>query len=336
MSAILRAVSLYSLQDQYARGKMNLNQIFDFVEELGCDGIELISDQMMHNTPHPDESTLKEWDHIVATHNLKPVVNDIFINTNVYRNRDMTRKEKVKALIEEIELAYRLGFSMVRLVCQTPPDVIEPALAVAEKRHIIITAEIHGGFSYKSLNAMGYIKLMKELKSPIVGIVVDTSMFCRKHPRQIVKYLSSLGPLNPELIAYIDSIYAKGSHPMHEYCDDQGVPIYTDKIKSIVKSDVDKFYLSNAGLCENHPMQILDDLLPYVKHFHGKFFEMTDEGIEYSIPYDEIIKYLDDKKWAGYIASEYEGQRYIPLNEEVDEPGQLRKHQALLKKLIGR
>lgn len=40
---------------------------------------------------------------------------------------------------------------------------------------------------------------------------------------------------------------------------------------------------------------ILDEHMSYVKHINGKVYEMTDEGAEYSIPYDELIKYLDEK-----------------------------------------
>ena len=36
MSNIKRSVSFYSLQDQYARGKMNLEDIFKFLKEIGC------------------------------------------------------------------------------------------------------------------------------------------------------------------------------------------------------------------------------------------------------------------------------------------------------------
>ncbi|NLZ52224.1 MAG: sugar phosphate isomerase, partial [Thermoanaerobacteraceae bacterium] len=43
MSKIKRSISMYSLQDQYARGKMNLEDIFQYLNELNA-GMELISD----------------------------------------------------------------------------------------------------------------------------------------------------------------------------------------------------------------------------------------------------------------------------------------------------
>ena len=46
--------------------------------------------------------------------------------------------------------------------------------------------------------------------------------------------------------------------------------------------------------------------MPYIKHIHGKIYEMTEEGVEYSISYDEIINYLKEAGYEGYISTEYE------------------------------
>jgi sugar phosphate isomerase/epimerase len=334
MNAIHRAVSLYSLQEQYARQGKTVDQLFDFVEGLGCEGVEFISDQMMYNTPCPDEETLRAWDRTLASHHLKPVCNDVFINTNIYKNRNMTRAEATGALVKEIQLADRLGFSLIRLVSETPREIIEPALPAAERYHVCMAMEIHGGLSFSSLASMGYIQIMKELNSPYLGLVMDMSMFCRKHPRVSINYFSALGPLNPEVVKYVDAIFAAGSDPVR-FLGSMGRDLPAEAQK-LIKSENDALYLAFSHGYENHPLSMLDDLLPYIVHIHGKFYEMTDEGVEYSIPYGEIVKYLSEKNWSGYIASEYEGQRFVPMDGKIDECDQVMRHQALLKKLIGR
>ena len=70
-----------------------------------------------------------------------------------------------------------------------------------------------------------------------------------------------------------------------------------------------------AGWTEPHSYSNNDpkDLLKfsqYIYHSHAKFYEMTEEFKEYSIPYDEIIAVLKEIKFAGYLSSEYEGQRH--------------------------
>ena len=61
---------------------------------------------------------------------------------------------------------------------------------------------------------------------------------------------------------------------------------------------------------------------------------MTEDGTEYSIPYDEFIAYLARKGYDGYVASEYEGQRFVLFDQPIDDLGQVRKHQDILKRLI--
>ena len=62
---------------------------------------------------------------------------------------------------------------------------------------------------------------------------------------------------------------------------------------------------------------------------------MTDEGEEYSIPYDEIIAVLREGGYRGYLSSEYEGNRHIQDAFPVDSVDQVRRHQQMLARLLG-
>lgn len=92
---IKSSVSLYSLQYQYLRGNMDLEQIVDYVMGLGADGIELLPDQMLKGTPTPSEETYAAWDKIIEKHHPGLACDDIFLNTNLYSNRTLTKRECV-------------------------------------------------------------------------------------------------------------------------------------------------------------------------------------------------------------------------------------------------
>jgi hypothetical protein len=81
------------------------------------------------------------------------------------------------------------------------------------------------------------------------------------------------------------------------------------------------------------PKRMLD-YMPMIHNIHGKFYEMTEELVEPSIPYDEIIKVLKRGGYDGYICSEYEGNRWIEDVEEVDSVVQVSRQQRMLEKLI--
>jgi sugar phosphate isomerase/epimerase len=329
MSSIKTAVSLYSFQDEYARGKMTLEDCLKELSEQGVEGVEIISDQMLHNAPFVLNEDVEKWRHLIQKYNIVPVCNDIFINTKLYRNRLLTKKENLELLKNELKLANRLGIKLVRLVSLTPTDIIEDALPLAEELDVVMALEVHGGMALDHPETKKFTDIMFRVNSPYLGLVVDTGIFCRKHPRVSTQFFLDQG-LNKELADYIDREFAKGhdvfhiSHPGHAPAE----------VQALIKSKIDQEYLIFAGGYENKPLSELDKYMPYIKHFHGKFWEITEEGIEYSIPYEEFISYLKEKNFDGYIASEYEGGRFALPGTEIDAVSQVRAHQKMLKSLI--
>ena len=128
---IKSSVSLYSLQYQYLRGNMDLGQIVGYVMSLGADGIELLPDQMLKGTPNPTEETYAAWDKIIEKHHPGLACDDIFLNTNLYTNRTLTKRECIDLIKQEIVMAHRLGFKVIRLVSMVPAWVLEPCLETA-------------------------------------------------------------------------------------------------------------------------------------------------------------------------------------------------------------
>lgn len=334
--AIKRSVSLYSLQDEYVRKKMSFEDMLKELKSLGAD-LEFITDQMMRNTPFPREETLSEWDHLMSHYQVKPICNDVFINMTLYKNRTLTSWEATDLLIHEIKLAHRLGFPMIRLVSQTPAEIIEPALPYAEKYGVVLALEIHGGMSFSNPYTKAFTDIMFRLKSPYLGVVVDAGIFCRKHPRVSTQFFLE-GGLNPDVARYIDGIFARGTDPIQAIGDgfytggDHG-PKYPKELSSLLKSHIDREYAMFSCGYENSPISILEPYLPYLKHIHGKIYEMTEQG-EYSVDYEELVAYLSEKGWDGYISTEYEGNRFALKDQRIDGLDQVRKHQKQLQQLI--
>lgn len=57
---------------------------------------------------------------------------------------------------------------------------------------------------------------------------------------------------------------------------------------------------------------------------------MLPDGSEYSIDYPKILSRLNRLGYDGYVSSEYEGNRFVPVDRPVDDQGQVRAHQAML------
>ncbi len=338
MSKIKRSVSMYSLQDQYARGYMSLEDMFIFLKEQDT-GLELISDQLIKKAPHPDQEMLKKWDALVAEYQPTLVCNDVFINTCLYDNRTLTAKENLQLLIDEIKLANRLGFKMIRLVSNTPTEIIEPALPYAREYDVCMTMEIHAGMSFGTPFTDRFVEVIRKTASPYLGLTVDAGIFCRRHPRVSKEFFRAQGT-NDEVVAYIDNIFEQGIDPK-QYFDQEKekgnwhdqMPLPKD-LAALVRGESDVLYSIFSTGYEASPFSILDEHMPYVKHIHGKIYEMTEAEEEYAIPYEELIAYLDEKDYDGYVSTEYEGNRFALDGEEIVEKQQVIRHQNQLKKLI--
>ena len=338
MSKIKRAVSFYSLQDSYARGKMDLEASLKFLTDMGVEGVEILSDQMIHGAPKPSETTLSEWDSLVKKYPLDLVCNDIFINTCLYKNRTLTTREATGLLIDELKMAHRLGFPMVRLVSNIPNNIIEPALETAERLNVVMALEVHGGMSLDHPATSGFVDEIHRLKSDKLGLVIDAGIFCRRHPRLSRAFFEAQG-LSSQVADFIDGIFEQGIDPKTYYRANQSADSeYADEIpadlKALVTNHTDMMYCIFAAGYENSPFSILDEHMPYIKHIHGKVYEMTEAGDEYSISYKEFVKYLHDKGFEGYIASEYEGSRFTPAGITPPELEQVERHQKALKSFI--
>lgn len=336
--AIKTCVSLYSLQDKFMRKEMTLRDIFQFMSDHGVQGIELLPDQMLHGAPNPPEEVLREWDALVADYpDLTLVCDDMFLNTNLYKNRELTRKECIDLLVQEMELAHRLGFKLMRFVSMIPAWTIEPLLPHARRLGIDFAVEIHAGLGFGVPATQAWLDEMVRLGDPHCGIVVDTGIFCRRMPRVFDRFNREVLGVNPEVIEFFGKTFEEGKDG--RACFKQGSSFaegtreLVPELAAIAKPS-DMPYIMLADGYENTPLEVLDPYFEHIKHFHFKLYEMTEEGVEYSIDYREIIQYLHDRGYDGYVSTEYEGNRWTMPGQPLTECEQVVAHQDYIHRLI--
>lgn len=141
---------------------------------------------------------------------LQPVIADVFLNTNLYKNRTLTKRECIDLLIKEIKQANRLGIHLIRLVSMVPYWVIEPLLPYCEKYDVTIAIEVNAGMAFDVQATNDFINEVKRLKSPYAGIVIDTGIFCRKFPRVVKNYELNNGA-SPAMFDYCDKLLDEGT-----------------------------------------------------------------------------------------------------------------------------
>lgn len=331
MARIKTCVSLYSLQNEYLNKRMSLRDIMNFVKENEVEGVEILPDQMLKGAPDLSEETVKGWNDLITETGLKPVIADVFLNTNLYKNRTLTKRECVDLLIKEIKQADKLGIRLIRLVSMVPYWVLEPLLPYCEKYDVTLALEIHAAMAFDIPETQAFIKEMKRLDTKYVGLVIDTGIFCKKFPRVVRNYETLMGT-SKEVFDYIDTLFEKGTD-LHRVLRENNFK-YPKELEEAIQSEHDRMFVPLCDGYENYSFDVLDEYMPYIKHFHFKLFEMTEEGSEYSMDYKGLLSYLHEHNYDGYVATEYEGNRFTLPGKPVVEKEQVAAHQKYIRQCL--
>ncbi len=330
---IKRSVSLYSFQEEYFLRKMTLEDIIAATQKIDVPGIEIIGDQMIVGYPNPSESFFKQWHGWMEKYDRTPVCLDMFLDWNKYKGRVMTDEERVASISADIVNANKLGCTVIRVIHDVDPSILERLAPVAEKYNVILALEIHAPSYFDSPLEQRLVKMFQKVQSPYLGFTLDLGVFCKKLPRVATDRLVRDG-MSPKIADYLIKSYSDNTMPRsHEL----GKPntAREEKVLQLGGKQKDVY----AALMATHmiyadPKQILD-YIPHLYHVHAKFYEMLPNYTEYSIPYEEIIPVLIEGGYKGYLSSEYEGNRWIQDAYEVDSVEQVRRQQVMMKRLLG-
>ncbi|MEU4560723.1 sugar phosphate isomerase/epimerase family protein [Actinoplanes sp. NPDC023936] len=282
-------VSLYSYTgDMYTL--LTLDDAMAEIADLGATGIEILGEGNVPGYPRPDTAWIDSWHRLLERHGLTPTNYGSWIDSRMWQHRDLTVDEGVTILQRDLRLAATLGFTSVR-----PKTGV---VSLDLKPHPIWDRVVE-----RSLD------LAADL-----GIVICPEIHAPT-------------PIKHEVVdAYLAFIERTGS-PNFRLLIDTGI---------FQRSAT---FAKHAGLSEEAqeegwrrplavPMSDLVDVLPFVHFIQAKFFDVTEDLTDPQIPWAEIVSTLLDNGYAGYLSSEYEGDRDPYRGVE-----QVRRQHALLRSL---
>ena len=319
-----RGVTFYSFQDEVTLRKMDLEDCFATVADLGADGVEIISEMTLPDYPNVSAQFIDHWNHLMEKYSTKPVCYDAMYDSNIRYDRDMIMKESVASLARDMRIAKQLGFRTIRAQRTVPPDVIEKTIPVAEQLDVMLSIEVHPPLKLKSEWMDSFMAVIDRTKSKHFGFTLDCGLFAKRPPRVQRDWYIRHGA-QESVAKYVETAYENGQTKEETAAE----------VKKMGGNSMDLDWAQSAyNYSYNDPKLILD-FAEHIVHSHAKFYEMTDDFREYSIPYEEVIPVLLQSGYSGHMSSEYEGQRHINDIVDSDAPDQLRRHHLMLKRLIG-
>jgi sugar phosphate isomerase/epimerase len=333
---VKRGVSLYSCQEEYFLGNVTLEQAIEKCAAMGAYGIETIAEQMMPGFPNISDEFYEKWHEWMARCGTVPTAHDMFADTKLHKHRLLTDEELTAELRDDIVHASRLGCSVIRILVTTPPEVVEAAATFAIDHGVRLCTEVHAPFKFDDEHIQRHIAVGEKVGPENVGLLPDMGIFTKRFPRVQSERARRAGA-HDEIVDFIIETYDSGE--TGDYVVDIGAPDLTDPLTTEVKKrggNAQDLTLARAALWYiSLEPKVLLDYMPFIHHIHAKFYEMTDEGSEYSVPYEEIIPVLIEGGYDGYLSSEYEGNRHIQDIHEVDSFEQIGRQQAMFARLLG-
>lgn len=344
---IKRSVSLYSYQEEYYLGKMNLEDCIRETAKAGATGIELLPEQMMDDFPVATPEFKDKWFGWMQEYGTEPTCYDAFLENRIYKNRTLTLKEQIKMMERDIKLAHELGFKTLRTLVSTPMDVIEGSLPIAAANDIKICLEVHSPFSLNSGWANGYIEMILRTGTEYFGFMPDFGIFCKAIP-DVLREQARRNNVSEDCIKAIDDAFnervTKGfvkikydtdlGRAHGAYMQANGLPQLLEKVKSLGgdKTALD-YAVSTFDYTWCEPQDIIDNI-KYIYHTHAKCYNINKNYEETSIPINEVIAAYKKAGYRGYVSTEYEGNRMLNDALEVDSVEQVRRHQEALRRAI--
>lgn len=346
---IKRSVSLYSYQDEYYDGKLDLEGCLRETAKTGATGVELLAEQMIRQFPLPIETEefRSQWFAWLEKYGLEPACYDAFLENKIYDNRMLCLGEQIDMMKRDIRLASMLGFKVLRTLVSTPMDVIEGSLAYAEEKDVKIGLEVHAPFSLNSGWAEGYLEMIRRTGTKYFGFIPDMGIFCKNIP-DVVRDKARRRGASEECIKIVDEAYAKrvekgfvkikydlnlGKANM-EYRMANGMQEMMDAVKAAGGSPADLEYAGSSFTYSwSDPQDIISNI-DYIYHTHAKFYNVHEDYKETAVAIPEVVAAFKKAGYQGFLSSEYEGGEHLRMDMDVDSIEQVRRHQEALRRAI--
>lgn len=284
-------VSLYSFMHDYGT-VLDLETAMKGIADIGATGIEILGEGHVPNFPEPHTAWIDEWFRLLEVYGLQPTNMGSWIDTRLHSSgpngRDLTAAEGAAMLQRDLRLAKLLGFGFVR-----------PKIGVVSSD--LVPHPIWNEAVERSLD------LAHEL---------DVVICPEIHAPTPIKH-----PVVDDYIALIERTGTKHFGLLIDtgIFQDRPIPLRPGETRETRPSFLDGIGVDPADLV---------DIGKYVVFVQAKFHDIDENLVDQQIPWEPVLRGLKDAGYAGWLSSEYEGDRSPWRSVE-----QVRRHHSLMRRV---
>lgn len=174
---------------QRAATVLTLDDAMAEIADLGATGLEILGEGNIPGYPEPSTAWIDSWFALLQRHNLEPTNYGSWIDSRMWRDRDLTAEEGTAMLARDLKLAAQLGFTSLRpkigvvsMDLRPHPiweEVIERNLDLAADLNVVIMPEIHAPTPIKHPVVDDYIAFIERTGGSHFRLLIDTGIFQR-------------------------------------------------------------------------------------------------------------------------------------------------------------
>lgn len=323
--------TLYSMTNEWLSGRYDLGGLIDEVgrRKLGP-GVEVIGFQSLRGFPaNVSSGTKRELREAIERNGLTPT--SLASNADVALKKGgwMSTDQSVEYMRPQIELAAELGFPVVRTQIGLTPEVIEALEPIAARHKVHLGMEIHAPEGPNTVKVMRTRELYERIDSEWLGFIPDFSSCMRAIPPGMLRKLRQFGLSDDGAVLLVESWEGEGA-PFQRY------GAFAAQARAMGEPDlpINKALLIFTMFGRENPKDWAD-LLPQVRHIHGKFYDVDQDLLSPSIDYETLMRIFGGSKQNFTMSTEWEGHAYLDI-EDQDAFDIVEAHHAMCRKFLSK
>jgi sugar phosphate isomerase/epimerase len=314
MSALgtpIQGVTLYSFTRAFHGREYDLEGLLRKVAADGYGpGVEIVGFSSFRGFPTVDDAVAGWFRGLVDELALVPTSLAVNADIGLRRDRMLTQDELIDYITRQLEVAARLGFPIARVQISLTPDTMEQLAPIAEKLGVTLALEVHADQYASHPRILAMRDRYEKVASPFLGFTADWGATVAGFAPSLIDAYRRRGA-SPELLAAVVDLW-NGYHQQGPPADQAE---HGERFGSFIalahrfeRPDLGiDLAVNGTGLFGPAPVDDWLEIMPWIKHVHGKFFGIDEHGEEPSVPVRDLIRLLVENGYSGAISSEYEG-----------------------------
>ena len=311
----------FSFTNEWLTRTLTLDELLRRIAANGLGpGLELVGFQSWRSFPTLSRDEITSFRRRVDELGLEPAALGAYADLARRDGGWMTAEEAVDFLVPQLDVAWKLGFPLLRLPAGIPVDVLEAVARLADRDGLVLATEVQGAQTPESPAAAAILELRERLDSPAIAIALDFSVAMTAVPAPYVDALLAAGMV-PDDVDSLVSLWAAGTTLPELFA-----------ALSRVDASTTALLEAQSGFVRfgRQEPEAWAPVVPAVAYAHAKFWLPDEDGADPTVRTAELLDVLGRGGFDGVVATEWGGNAWLDVSN-TDAFGVVSRHSAFCR-----